>query len=58
MKTFFKVIGKIFIIIFSFALALTSVVFIYNKIQCNKEEHFWINPPGEMVEVDGHKMHI
>ena len=58
MKTVLKVIGKIFLIIFGFAIALTSLAFIYNKIQSRKEERFWIDTPGEMVEVDGHKMHI
>ncbi|SFV01488.1 alpha/beta fold hydrolase [Butyrivibrio sp. INlla21] len=57
-KTVFTVIGKILLIVLSFAIVLTGVAFIYNKIQCGKEERFWIDTPGQMVEVDGHKMHI
>ncbi len=57
-KTVFTVIGKILLIVLSFAVVLTCVAIIYNKIQCKKEESFWIDPPGQMVEVDGHRMHI
>ena len=57
-KTVFKIISKILLIVLSFAIVLTGVAFIYNKIQCGKEERFWIDTPGQMVEVDGHRMHI
>ncbi len=57
-KKVFTVIGKILLIVLSFVVVLTCVAIIYNKIQCKKEESFWIDPPGQMVEVDGHRMHI
>jgi len=33
-------------------------LFINNQVKLKKEEGYWKNTPGEMVEVDGHKMHV
>lgn len=58
MKKFLKILGRIFSVILIIVLLFTTVAFIYNRVQLKKEEAIWQNPPGQYVEVDGHKMHI
>lgn len=60
--SFFKTLGKIIrgivICILSIILLVVGGSFIYNQVQIKKDEGYWKNPPGQMVEVDGHKMHV
>ena len=58
MKKFLKILGRIFSVILIIVLLFTTVAFIYNRVQLKKDEAIWQNPPGQYVEVDGHKMHI
>ena len=58
MRKFFKILRNIFLGLLACIILLVSGAFIYNKVKMNQEEKYWENPPGQMVEVDGHKMHI
>lgn len=53
-----KVIKKILKVLLIAALAVLVGVFIYNRIMLEKESVYFDNPPGQMVEIDGHNMHI
>ena len=58
MRKFFKILRNIFLGLLACIILLVSGAFIYNKVKMKQEEKYWENPPGQMVEVDGHKMHI
>lgn len=58
MKKFLKILGRIFSVILIIVLLFITGAFIYHRIELKKEEAIWQNPPGQYVEVDGHKMHI
>ena len=58
MKKFFNVLKKLLLAILIVLIVVVGVAFIYNRVQMRKEEVYWQNPPGQMVEVDGNKMHI
>ena len=58
MKKFFKILGKILSVLLALVVLFITGSFIYNRVQLKKEASIWQNPPGQYVEVDGHKMHI
>ncbi len=58
MKKFLNVLKIILLAILIILILVEGVILIYNKVMESKEEVYWQNPPGQMVEVDGHKMHI
>ena len=58
MKKIFKILGKILLVILALIVLFITGSFIYNRVQLKKEASIWQNPPGQYVEVDGHKMHI
>lgn len=57
MKKVLKTIGKILLIILAALFLFLLILFVYNKIKINKEKKL-LEPLGQMVEVDGHKMSI
>ncbi|MBR6402478.1 MAG: alpha/beta hydrolase [Eubacterium sp.] len=58
MKKFLKVLRNIFVGMIAITAILLIGATIYNQLMIKKDDVYWKNPPGEMVEVDGHKMHI
>lgn len=58
MKKFIKTLRNIVVGILAVILLLSSAGFIYNQIMVRKDAGYWDNPPGQMVEVNGHKMHV
>lgn len=61
LKRFLHKFFKIFVIFFSLTLAINLIVilavFINHKVKLDKERGY-LTPPGEMVEVNGHNMHV
>ena len=58
MRKFLIITRNIFMGIIGLMLLFVVGVFIYNQVMLKKEEVYWKNPPGTMVEVDGHNMHV
>ena len=58
MKKVLKVLRNILLGLLAILLIILAGVFIYNQVMLKKEEKYWKDPPGWMVEVDGHKMHV
>ena len=58
MRKFLKIVRNIFLVLLSCIILFMSGVFIYHRIMLKQEDKYWENTPGQMVEVDGHKMHI
>ena len=58
MRKFLKIIRNIFLFFVAIIVLILTGLFINNQVKLKKEEGYWKNPPGEMVEVDGHKMHV
>ena len=56
-KRFKRLMLIIFAGIISIFLLILSVSFINHKIQLSKEEELFV-PTGQLVEVNGHQMHI
>lgn len=54
---FKRIVFIIFTVIISFFVLILSVSFINHKIQLSKEEELFV-PTGQLVEVNGHQMHI
>lgn len=57
MNIIFKYIVKIFIVIVSIILLVILISFINHKIQLSKEEDQFI-PPGQLIDINGHKLHV
>jgi len=57
MKKGLKRIGIIFAGITLIFVLIISVSFINHKIQLSKEEELFV-PTGQLVEVNGHQMHV
>lgn len=58
MKKVFKIIGKILVSLFIILILFLLIFLIYHKYMLNKEEKLLKNYPGELVEVNGHKMNV
>ena len=58
MKKVLKVLRNIIWGIVAVIALILLCTFTYNRAMIKKEEGYWQNPPGQMVEVDGHKMHV
>lgn len=56
MKKLFKALGIIILALFLVIVLALAACFIYHRIMLKTEEPLLENPPGQMVEVDGHKM--
>ncbi|MFF5995707.1 alpha/beta hydrolase [Lysinibacillus sp. KU-BSD001] len=54
---FKRIVLIIFTVIISFIVLILSVSFIKHKIQLSKEEELFV-PTGQLVEVNGHQMHV
>ncbi|MFJ7405775.1 MULTISPECIES: alpha/beta fold hydrolase [unclassified Lysinibacillus] len=52
-----RIMFIIFVVIISFFVLILSVSFINHKIQLSKEEELFV-PIGQLVEVNGHQMHV
>ncbi len=62
MKEFLHKIVKIFLILLLITAAITvavvGVIYFNNQKKLKEEAPLIVTPPGQMVEVDGHKMHV
>ncbi|MGE7093790.1 alpha/beta fold hydrolase [Lysinibacillus sp. NPDC048646] len=56
-RGFKRIVLIIFTVIISFFVLFLSVSFINHKIQLSKEEELFV-PIGQLVEVNGHQMHV
>ena len=62
MRDFLHRVTKIFLILLLITLVITVAVvgwvYFSNQSKLKKEAGLIATPPGQMVEVDGHKMHV
>lgn len=57
MKTILKRIGAIFGVVISIIIVFIIISYINHKVQLSKEDNLFV-PHGQMVEVNGHSMHV
>lgn len=57
MKKALKIIGKFFLGLLIIIMVFLLIMFVYHRIMLNKEKKY-LEPLGQMVEVDGHNMSI
>lgn len=57
MKKALKIIGKFFLGLLIIILVFLLIMFVYHRIMLNKEKKY-LEPLGQMVDVDGHNMSI
>ena len=58
MKKFFKVAGKVLLVLLIAVVVILGAIFVYNRIMMKQEEPLLAEPLGQLVEVDGHNMCI
>ena len=58
MRKVTKVIKKVFLVLLAVVVLFVAGAFAYHKVMLKKEASYWQNVPGQMVDVDGHKMHV
>ena len=56
MKKKLKIPGKVLLAIIAVLAVSLLTIYVYNRIRMRQEESLLENPPGQMVEIDGHKM--
>lgn len=58
MRKFLRVVRNIFLVLLACIILFVSGAFVYHRIKLSQEKTLLENVPGQMVEVDGHKMHV
>ena len=58
MRKFLRLVRNIFLVLLACIILFISGAFVYHRIMLRQDDKYWENPPGQMVEVDGHNMHI
>ena len=58
MKKVFKITGKVFLCLLILLTVSLLILFVYHRIMLYKEDKLLNSYPGELVEIDGHRMNI
>ncbi|MBO4456081.1 MAG: alpha/beta hydrolase [Butyrivibrio sp.] len=58
MRKVLRVLRNIILGLLVMILIILAGVFVYHRIKISQEKVYLKNVPGQMVEVDGHKMHV
>ena len=58
MRKFLRVVRNIFLVLLACIILFVSGAFVYHRIKLSQEKPLLENVPGQMVEVNGHKMHV
>ena len=58
MRIFLKGVRNIFLVFLACIILFVSGAFVNNRIKLSQEKPLLENVPGQMVEVNGHKMHV
>ena len=58
MKKVLITVGKILLVILILIILSLTVLFIYHRVMLSKEEELLKDYPGQIVEVNGHKMNV
>ncbi|RKM55572.1 alpha/beta hydrolase [Butyrivibrio sp. X503] len=58
MRKLLRVVRNIFLVLLACIILFVSGAFVYHRIKLSQEKPLLENVPGQMVEVDGHNMHV